>query len=226
MGDCLSETETTKTWGYHLSGFLAYRNSKHALGPYPRNFSCYLNATFITNLYILLGWFQSMNLDWPHLEISMVAKANAFLSKELKKILDSQHFIFEKLIFPFLPTEFQNWIFSSMCVVSFQKWYLQEYIRPVVVESEHGFLWFGPRNSHLQYCRRCQHIFANHVTLKQNKLKILMPLQLDNLKSSGKGKEFSWKAVYFFKTTMTYLADVGNWTNLSSDVLGLYRSIV
>ena len=165
-----------------------------------------------------------MNLDWPHLEISMVAKANAFLSKELKKILDSQHFILENSF-----SSFPAYWISKLNVfeyVSLQKEYLQEYIDPLSLKVEHGFLMFGPRSSHLQCCWRCQHIFANHVTLKQNKLKILMPFQLDNLKSSGEGKEFSWKAVYFFKMTMTYLADVGNWTNLSSDVLGLYRSIV
>lgn len=60
---------------------------------------------------------------------------------------------------------------------------------------------FGPRSSHLQCCWRCQHIFANHVTLKQNKLKILMPFQLDNLKLRGPSKEIFWKAVYFFKTS-------------------------
>ena len=184
-----------------------------------------MNATFITNLYVLLGWFQSVNLDWPHLEISMVAKANAFLSKELKKILDSQHFILENSFYLSCLLNFKTECFQVYVCVPSKRIFTRVH-RPVVVESEHGFLMFGPRSSHLQCCWRCQHIFANHVTLKQNKLKILMPFQLDNLKSSGEGKEFSWKAVYFFKMTMTYLADVGNWTNLSSDVLGLYRSIV
>ena len=72
-----------------------------------------------------------MNLDWPHLEISMVAKANAFLSKELKKILDSQHFVLENSFSSFPAYWISKLNVFEYVYVSLQKEYLQEYIDPL-----------------------------------------------------------------------------------------------